>query len=77
MILSTASLETLRPAHPSERLEAYRHRLAGALAAGKIDPSEIQFRECHGFAVLDAMRALWRGKRTRPHPRLTRQERSA
>ena len=63
MIQATRTMEHLRPAHPSERLESYRQRLADALAAGVIDPAVIQFRECRGHAVLDAMRAFWRGRR--------------
>ena len=63
MIVPTHTMEHLRPAHASERIEAYRQRLADALARGEVDPAQIGFREVRGHALLDAMRSYWKGRR--------------
>ena len=63
VIVPTHTMEHLRPAHASERIEAYRERLADALARGEVDPADIQFRECRGHFTMDALRAFWTGRR--------------
>lgn len=60
MIQPTHNMESLRPLHPAERIEAYRARLADSLSRGDVDADAVGVREARGVSVLERLRALWR-----------------